>query len=359
MASPDLPASDGRAASSEMKSAAAPAINAGQAHPERCAAALERGVEKRSPRRAAGDRKHVAGAVGETLRIFELAQLIGYADQHVGIRADAEAAAVLDEGRCSKGAVAKIGFGDRAKSGDRTALRHRPRLGIGHVGGMDEAPAIVHLGMRKQPFDRPGARPGETVVDLLHLLGDMDVDRRVAGHLRDRAKFLGRHRAQAVRRHADNCLIQCANQFAAFLDQHGEAIQIVDETPLTIVGRGAAEGRMGVEDRQKREADAGRGGCRGDALSYLGYVGVGFSVAVVMQVMEFADTGESGFQHLDIKLGGDRLNLAGVIASAKRYITSRHDQKPSADGPRTSASPAMPRWKAWLWRLGMPGRRMA
>ena len=36
-------------------------------------------------------------------------------------------------------------------------------------------------------------------------------------------------------------------------------------------------------------------------------------------------------------------------------MTSRQVQKLSAEGPRRSASPAMPRWKVWLWRFGRPG----
>src|SRR5262249_7086268 len=46
---------------------------------------------------------------------------------------------------------------------------------------------------------------------------------------------------------------------------------------------------------------------------------------------------------------------SGVIAPRKRYITSRHVQKLSVRGPGRSASPAIPRWKAWLWRLAAAG----
>ena len=60
---------------------------------ERLRAAGERRIEQRAPGRAAGSRQHVARAVRKPLRIFELPQLVGDADQHVGIGADAEAAA--------------------------------------------------------------------------------------------------------------------------------------------------------------------------------------------------------------------------------------------------------------------------
>ena len=68
---------------------------------------------------------------------------------------------------------------------------------------------------------------------------------------------------------------------------------------------------MGVEDRQQRQRNAGRGGGRRDPLGHLGDVGVGLSVAVVVQIVELANAAEAGFQHLDIELGGDRLDLFG------------------------------------------------
>ena len=46
---------------------------------------------------------------------------------------------------------------------------------------------------------------------------------------------------------------------------------------------------------------------------------------------------------------------SGVMVARKRYITSRQVQKLSSSGPRRSTSPAMARWKAWLWTLATPG----
>ena len=42
----------------------------------------------------------------------------------------------------------------------------RGRFGIGHVGGVDQAPALVDVGIVEQPLDRPRARPGDAVLDL-------------------------------------------------------------------------------------------------------------------------------------------------------------------------------------------------
>ena len=57
--------------------------------------------------------------------------------------------------------------------------------------GVDGAPARVDLGMVEQPAHRP--RPDrDAVLDLLDLLGDMHVDRAIAGKLDDRRQFLRR-----------------------------------------------------------------------------------------------------------------------------------------------------------------------
>ena len=91
--------------------------------------------------------------MGEALRIFELAQLVGNADQHVGVRPHAEPAAVLDERGRGKGAVAEVGLGDRAKARDRAAAGKGDRFGFGHVGGVDQAPALADIGILQQPLD--------------------------------------------------------------------------------------------------------------------------------------------------------------------------------------------------------------
>ena len=114
----------------------------------------------------------------------------------------------VEEAARGKHAVAEIGLGDRAKAGDRAARGQAVGLGLGHVGGVDQAPAPVDLGIGEQPFDRPRARPGDAVLDLLHLLGDMDVDRAAAGQRRNRAELLRRHGAQAVRRDADHRAVE-------------------------------------------------------------------------------------------------------------------------------------------------------
>ncbi len=48
---------------------------------------------------------------------------------------------------------------------------------------------------------------------------------------------------------------------------------------------------------------------------------------------------------------------SGSRTSRKRYIRRRHVQKLSSPGPRRSVMPAMARWKVWLCRFGIAGRR--
>ena len=68
-----------------------------------------------------------------------------------------------------------------------------------------------------------------------------------------------------------------------------KSIEIMDEAALTVVWRGAAKVRMGIEDRQQGKVDAGarRGG--NDALGHFGTVGVRRAIDCVVQIVEFGD----------------------------------------------------------------------
>ena len=54
------------------------------------------------------------------------------------------------------------------------------------MGRVDEAPARVDRGVLEEPGDGAAPRPGEAILDLLHLLGDMDVHRTVRDRGEDR-----------------------------------------------------------------------------------------------------------------------------------------------------------------------------
>ncbi len=74
---------------------------------------------------------------------------------------------------------------------------------IGHVGRVDEAPALIDRCILKQPLDRPCAGPGQAILDFLDLLGDVNVDRAVAGKPDRDRQLVRRDGAQAVRRNTD------------------------------------------------------------------------------------------------------------------------------------------------------------
>ena len=73
-------------------------LDSGDRLRERLGAAGQRGVEQRAAGRDAGTAgQHIALAMFEPLAVFELAQFVGDADQDIGIRADAEPAAGVEE----------------------------------------------------------------------------------------------------------------------------------------------------------------------------------------------------------------------------------------------------------------------
>jgi hypothetical protein len=59
----------------------------------------------------------------------------------------------LEKERRLENAIAEIGFGDRAKTGDRSTVRHAPGFILSHVGRMDEAPAAIDGRMVEKPVD--------------------------------------------------------------------------------------------------------------------------------------------------------------------------------------------------------------
>ena len=149
--------------------------------------------------------------------------------------------------------------------------------------------------------DRAPARPGHAILDFLHLLGGMDVNRPAFGERNDRREFVRCHGAQAVRRDADIGAGQARDGLARGGHQFGELIDRADEAALAVMRRGAAEGAVRIETRQQRQADAGGFGSLRNARRHLGGVGVGRAVAIMMQIMEFADAGKPALQHLDIE----------------------------------------------------------
>ena len=79
----------------------------------------------------------------------------------------------------------------------------------------------------------------------------------------------------------------------------------VAEAPLRTVGqRRAVEARAQVAGVQQREPDACVGGGGDQCLAHVVRVGVGPSAGTVVQVVEFADRGDSRQRHLGVHRAG-------------------------------------------------------
>ena len=153
------------------------------------------------------------------------------------------------------------------------------------------------------------AGPGEAVLDLLDLFGGVNVDGAAVSERQQCGQLIRRDGAQAVRRDAEIGASQRADRLAGVRQQSRKLIDITDEAPLAVMRRCAAEAAMRVEARQQGQADAGCLGCRGDAHRHLGDIGVRRPVAIVMQIVEFADPRKTALEHLDIEQGRDRLDV--------------------------------------------------
>ena len=166
--------------------------------------------------------------------------------------------------------------------------------------------------MIEEPLHGPLAAPGEAVLHLAFLFGDVNVDRRATGQGRDQSQLLGRHGPQAVRRDANQGVREGANRPAAFLQESREGVGRVEEPPLAGRWGGAAEAALGIEDRQQGQADPRHTGRRRDGAGQLGGIGIGAPVHVVMQVVELAHRSEATLEHLRVGQGGDGAQVVRV-----------------------------------------------
>ncbi|VFT07868.1 Uncharacterised protein [Pseudomonas aeruginosa] len=168
--------------------------------------------------------------------------------------------------------------------------------------------------------------------------------------------LLRSHRAQGVEAQAQGVACRLQRRAQA-LEQFQVGLAAIDEAPLALAGR---LGRRSLRDCKARAAGSGRYLWRWRRGRCAGKVRRGrrrAAVEVVMDVVEFRHRGVAGLEHLDVELAGDDLDLFGDSRATIRYISSRQVQKLSLGLPATSASPAMARWNACEWRLGIPAAR--
>src|SRR3954466_1164053 len=115
------------------------------------------------------------------------------------------------------------------------------------MGGMDQAPARIDVGVIEQPCDGTFARPGQAILDLLDLLGGVDVHGAVPGERHDRAEFVWCDSAQAVRRDADIRTWEHADRLARGGEELRELIDRADEAALAVMRWRATEAAMRIK----------------------------------------------------------------------------------------------------------------
>ncbi len=108
--------------------------------------------------------------------------------------------------------------------------------------------------------------------------------------------------------------------------------------------RRAAKTRVRIEHRKQRQSDARRGRGRGDPLRHFGAVCVRRAGDVVVKVVKLGDGAVAGFEHLDIGLGGDRLDVVG--SRREREAVHRFAPGPETVGRLRRAVPSSRPWRA-------------
>ena len=175
------------------------------------------------------------------------------------------------------------------------------------MGRVDEAPAPVDRSMGEQPLGGALAGPGEAVVDLSGLFGDVDVDG--AGEIGDAGEVFGGDGAEGVGGDAEGGVVERGDGGPRAVEEGGEGVEVVDEARLARAGGLGAEAAVRVEDGQQSEADAGLDGGGGDAGAEFGRVVVGAAAGRVVQVVELGQRGEAGLEHLQHGEGGDGFDV--------------------------------------------------
>ena len=203
--------------------------------------------------------------------------------------------------------VAQIGFRERTQHHGGAARPHEPPLARRGVGRVDEPPAGPEFDELRQPRDRRTAEPVAALRHLRLLFGDVDVKRRFPSeqgiHALDQIhEFRTGHGAERMRGHARHRL-QARDRFEKTVHR------VVNESPLLRSRRGSIEAAGPVVHGKERHGQP-RVRCRPpDRLRRLGPPP---AVAPVMEMVELDDPGESGHQHLAVRLSRHGIQLFGL-----------------------------------------------
>ena len=267
--------------------------------------------------RHAHARRDVASLRAQALPVFQPAQFLDRIDRAVRIRTHAPAPARIQVIPQREQAIAKIRFGGGTDRHGGTAARDVLHFAIVQVGGVHQRPARVHRHAGQQPFHRPRTAQGDAFLDLWQLFGNVDVDPR---RRRQRGQHLvhrvGRHRAQAVQRAADAHCVAFAGPQG--LEQSQIGVDGMAEALLARRQRPAIEATGHVQHRQQGDADAGIARGEQQRLRHCIGLRIGRAIRPVVQVVEFADRGVTGFEHLHVQLRGNGVQQVGIEARGHR-----------------------------------------
>ena len=233
----------------------------------------------------------------------------------MAVPADTPAPALFAKAVEGEDAVAKIPFRGRAQADHGAARGELLRLALGDVGAMCETPARIDRHVGEQPFHRALLAPCEAVVHFLDLLGEVDVDRRLAVYGGKTVYEVLQHRrahcAQAVRRDTEAHVRVVADLFFQRRDHSEDRKGRRREALLRRRERLLAEIPVSVERRQQGNRNAGA--LRGEQmlLRHFDAVRVRLSVRRVVQIVEFGHRGVAVLEHLAVELRRDRADVIG------------------------------------------------
>ena len=163
----------------------------------------------------------------------------------------------------------------------------------------------------EQPAHRARAAESDALVDFGGLLGDVDVPWHVAAGSAA-ASVAPSRRATPHAGYGK----PCRRAAFAFFDtqdfqQSQKGIDLMPEPRLPLRQRAPVESAAHVQHRQQGQSDPGFARCGNDRPRHRCRIGIRPAVRGVMQVVELADLGVAGAQHLDVELRGDRMQVVG------------------------------------------------
>ena len=216
--------------------------------------------------------------------------------------------------------ITEVGFGGGADAGHGSAAS-RARIFLGrHMRGMNQAPARIDGRMLEQPLHGALTAPGQAVIDLLGLLGDMDVHRRLGQHgvqaCERGLEAVRRHGAQRMRSQAQGCLLRPGHGLQ-LLQQGEHVVRAANEAGLILARRQPPEAAGLIEHGQQGHAYARLLRRAQQRQGQAGIVGIGLAAHIMVHIVELADRGVTCLQHLQVQPGRNRFQRLGRHAVGK------------------------------------------